>query len=418
MKPIHKIILFLVIIAAAIQAWFIYTERNQITQISIAASGSGDSYKMALAIAEVVNNIYPQTKIEVRSTAGSVESMSLLTNNEVQLAMVQADTEASDNAQLVSILYYDLFQLFVRETSPIENISGLIGKKIAIAKSTSGQYKSFWSLMSHYGIKEKDIHALSMSKSDADKAFVNGEVDAVFRIAPPGAKSIKLLNEKVTLRPLQISQARAIRLSQPALEANIIPEGAYSGYPAIPETNVSTLASNRILIARNTTDTEIVKQITEILFENRQELQERIKLAGFIVQPDRTKGTAIPLHQGAIQFYDRETPSFLQANAELIALMLTLLAVPFSGLLQLKKKSQRKLIKKYNNTLLDYLKKAEDITDPVILKGMAHEVNNILIQATHDRNDDKILPEDFDLFSFIWTMARDEINESLLIKHQ
>ncbi len=358
MKSLHKILLALVILAAAIQAWFIYSEQNKVTEITLAASGSGDSFKMAQAIADVVNNIYPQTKINVKSTAGSVESMSLLHNNSVELAMVQADTEASDKAQLVSILYHDLFQLFVHQDSSIKDISGLFGKKIAIAKTTSGQYKSFWSLMAHYGIKKTDIDAISMTKDEANKAFIQSNVDAIFRIAPPGTQSIKTINDKVVIRPLAITQAQAIRLTEPALHAEMIPEGSYSGYPAIPESNIPTLASNRILIARSTTDNEIVREITEVLFENRQELQERIKLAGFITQPDRSKGTAIPIHNGAIQFYDRETPSFLQENAELIALMLTLLAVPFSGLLQLRKKSQQKLIKQYNNTLLDYIKKA------------------------------------------------------------
>ena len=300
------------------------------------------------------------------------------------------------------------------DTSDIQDISGLIGKKIAIAKSTSGQYKSFWSLMAHYGITKKDINAISMSKSEADEAFINKRVDAIFRIAPPGASSIKKLNEQVAIKALPITQAEAIRLSEPTLNAESIPKGAYSGHPAIPNTTIPTLASNRILIARSSASDEITRQVTEILFENRQELQARITLAGFISQPDRSKGTAIPIHTGAVQFYDRETPSFLQENAELIALLLTLLAVPFSGLLQLRKKSQQKLIKEYNNTLLDYIKKAEDVHDKASLEQMAHEINNILIQATHDRNNDKILAEDFDLFSFIWTMARDEINESIV----
>ena len=416
MKAIHKVILSLVILAAAWQAWSMYTQSNKVTHITLAASGSGDSFKMAKAIAEVVQNIYPQTKIDVKSTKGSVESMSLLHANEVALAMVQADTETSDKAQLVSILYYDLFQLFVHESSDIVNVSGLIGKKIAIAHTTSGQYKSFWSLMSHYGIKENQISAISMKKEEADAAFIASEVDAIFRIAPPGSASIKAINEKSTIRPIAITQAKAIRLAEPALHAQSIPEGAYSGYPAIPKSNVPTLASNRLLVARNSTDAEIVRQVTEILFQHRQELQEHIKLAGFITQPDRIKGTSIPIHEGAVQFYDRETPSFLEGNAELIALLLTLLAIPFSGLMQLRKKSQQKLIKEYNNTLLKYITKAKTLKDKKELEIMAHEINTILIQATHDRNNDKILAEDFDLFSFIWTMARDEINESLIGK--
>ncbi len=45
---------------------------------------------------------------------------------------------------------------------------------------------------------------------------------------------------------------------------------------------------------------------------------------------------------------------------------------------------------------------------------MAHEINSMLIEIIHDINNNKIVAEDFELFSFVWTMAKDEINERLI----
>ncbi|MEE9331515.1 MAG: hypothetical protein V3U89_04705 [Methylophilaceae bacterium] len=62
-------------------------------------------------------------------------------------------------------------------------------------------------------------------------------------------------------------------------------------------------------------------------------------------------------------------------------MLLTLLAVPFSGLLQLRKKSQQKRIKEYNNTLLDYIKKAENVHDKASLEQMARdEINESIVR--------------------------------------
>jgi TRAP transporter TAXI family solute receptor len=413
MKPIHKLLLVLIPIAVIVQVWFIYADRNQVTQISIAASSRGDAFKMAQAIATVITNTHPDLRINVEPSSGSVESMQLLELGNVDLAMVQADTDASDNARLVSVLYHDLFQLFVRNDADIEDISGLLGKRIAIAKQTSGQYASFWALMQHYGIDKNNITALSMGQEEADEAFVQGKVDAVFRIAPPGATSIKELNEKVPIKLLAISQAKAIRLTEPSLQAGIIPQGSYRGFPAVPITDIPTVASDRLLIARNTASAEIVKKITEVLFENQQDLQKQIKLAGFISQPDMEKGTAIPVHTGAKEFYNRESPGFIEKYAESIALVLTLLAIPFSGVMQLRQKAQQRRVKQYNAQLLDYIKQAENVHDQQQLEIMYHEINKILTEAIHDRNNDKISAEDFDFFSFLWSTAKEEVLEAL-----
>jgi TRAP-type uncharacterized transport system substrate-binding protein len=78
MKPIHKTLLTLVVMAVLAQAWFLYSRENAVTEITLAASNSGDSYKMAQAISAVVTKIYPNTKIKIKPTKGSVESMRLI----------------------------------------------------------------------------------------------------------------------------------------------------------------------------------------------------------------------------------------------------------------------------------------------------------------------------------------------------
>jgi len=78
------------------------------------------------------------------------------------------------------------------------------------------------------------------------------------------------------------------------------------------------------LIGNVNADKEAVKIITQILFERRLELLKTTSLAGFISQPDWDAGTFIPLHDGALAFYNRENPSFFVENADFIALIISL----------------------------------------------------------------------------------------------
>lgn len=151
----------------------------------------------------------------------------------------------------------------------------------------------------------------------------------------------------------------------------------------------------------------------QVLFERRQDLHEHILLADFIKRPDAHGGSLIPIHDGAEQFYERETPSILQENAGVIALALTLFALLVSLGMPFRGSAQRKVVRDHNETLLSYLKVAESTEDSEELECMANEINDLLIRASHDRNNHTITAEDFSFFSFVWTMARDEINESI-----
>jgi hypothetical protein len=137
-------------------------------------------------------------------------------------------------------------------------------------------------------------------------------------------------------------------------------------------------------------------------------------LISFTSAPDRELGTSIPVHQGALQYYDRNEPSFLQEQAEPMAFVITLLAVLFSGVMQLARRRQKSLLQVYNAELGSILKSAEHLKDKDKLQVMADHLNDIYKKIATDRTRGKLTAEDFDFIAFTWQMARDEVNERLL----
>ena len=124
------------------------------------------------------------------------------------------------------------------------------------------------------------------------------------------------------------------------------------------------------------------------------------------------------MHQGALQYYDRDEPSFLQEQAEPMAFVVTILAVLFSGIMQLARRRQKTLLQVYNAELGEILKKAEHLTDRDKLQTMADHLNDIFKKIAKDRTRGKLTAEDFDFIAFTWQMARDEVNERLLPQDQ
>ncbi|MCF6189354.1 MAG: TAXI family TRAP transporter solute-binding subunit [Cocleimonas sp.] len=408
-------IIFALIFSIGLGVLWFYQNLNKTYHVRIAASKPGsETYRLVKAAADVTAKQYPSMSFELVPSVGSSQNLKLMKANQVQMAAVQADSSLIPEARLVSQLFPDIFQLVVRKDSNIVSVSDLRGKTLALPSTSSGQYKSFWFLMKHYNYGEGDFDFKSMSSSAAAFALEQGTVDAVFRVRPPGSKDIQALVEKVDVRILEIDQAGALGLSLAAISIGVIPKGSYQGVPPVPTRDIQSASVQRLLIARDDLDAEVVNNFTRVLFEQRKELLESSTLASFVQAPDRGKGTDIPLHEGAEQYYDRNEPNFLQEQAEPMAFIITILAVLGSGIMQLARRRQKSLLVAYNEELSDILKKAEHITNQSELQVMADHLNDIFKKIAKDRTRGKLTAEDFDFISFSWQMARDEVNERLI----
>ena len=394
--------------------WF-YQNLNKTHHVRIAASKpNSETYQLIKAAADVVAKEYKNMTFELVPSLGSSQNLRLLKANQVQLAAVQADSYLISEARLVAKLFPDLFQLVVRKDSDIYTISDIYGKSLALPSTSSGQYKSFWFLMDHYRFDEGDFDYKSMSSSASEFALMQGTVDGVFRVRPPGSKSIQSLVDKLSVRIIEIDQANAMRLKLPSINVGVIPKGSYKGSPALPKDDIQSVSVQRLLIAHENLDDDVVNAFTHVLFEQRKELLKTSTLSSFVEAPDRSKGTSIPLHSGALQFYDRDEPSFLQEQAEPMAFIFTMLAVIFSGFMQLAGRKQKSLLLVYNNELSNVLKSAEHLSDRDKLQTMADHLNDIFKKISKDRAKGKLTADDFDFIAFTWQMARDEVNERLL----
>ncbi|MFQ5625641.1 MAG: TAXI family TRAP transporter solute-binding subunit [Methyloligellaceae bacterium] len=375
---------------------------------------NSEPYEMARAIAHVVGRSHPGVRIEVQITGGSSENMSLLASGKLDLALVQADVISRENVSLLAVLYPDLFQLLVRDDSGIRKLKDLEERKIALPPVTSGQYRAFWFLANHFGLAPERIIAIPMTTHAADEAIVNGNVDAIFRVRGPRNSSIRLLAGRTRLRFIPIDQGAALHLRRPAFTADAIPKGAYRGDPPFPPHDLPTVAVNRMLVARNDVPEDVIHAITHVLFENRRDLALSTPLAALIRQPEIKQGTMLPVHQGALSYYEREKPFLLEEKAEFLTLILSLLVIITSlSIAFLRRLNERKKgrIEDYAGQLLELEKsaqRAETIPDLDVYKNRLTE---ILAEAVVDMRERRINAEGLQLFSFVWESVNYSIND-------
>lgn len=383
------------------------------TEVRIGAGPkNSEARELIEAIAETAARHAPGLRITLVDTAGSQDNIRLLEQGKIDLATVQSDAITRPNLRLVATLYRDLYQLLVRTDSNIKSVSDLTKHRIALSNVTSGQYRSFWFLIGHYGVPPESLHAIPMSPKDAEDAIRKGTVDALFRVRAARNRPIQWLIESANLRLIPIDQAAAMKLRRPALSAAIIPKGTYSGHPPIPAKDLPTVAAQRLLLAREEVPASIVRQLTEILFVRRRDMTVLTPLAGSISRPDQNTGTLLPLHVGAQAFYDREKPSIFEEKAEYFAFLISLALVLGSLFLWIKRRwddSQKGRIDDYNLDLIKICDQARASTDPVRIAACKDKMVTMLAKVVNDLDYNRVDAKGFHYFAFTWEAVNSAI---------
>lgn len=160
-------------------------------------------------------------------------------------------------------------------------------------------------------------------------------------------------------------------------------------------------------MANKNVDAEIVRQITSILYERRQDLAAIVSVASYISPPTSLSGTNLPIHPGAQAYYDREKPSFLQSNADYLGFILTLVLLIGSWVWNLKlriEQRQKNTGDGYNQKLIQLIEEIYQ-SDMNRVGEIRQELFTMLKEVVQELDEDRIAPESFQSFTFTWEAA-------------
>ncbi|MDJ0747347.1 MAG: TAXI family TRAP transporter solute-binding subunit [Xenococcaceae cyanobacterium MO_167.B27] len=408
-------LIFLSIITASIFGWQWFRSYNRVAVIAIATgSRQGEYYAFAQALAKVIARHQPQIQIEVIETEGSLENLELLSNEKVQLALIQSDTVVSPETKVIASLFPEISHLIVTKESDINSFSELKGKRIALMPKRSGSYQLFWSLSSHYGLTETDLETVTLSPAKAHAALRERKVDALFRVIALGNPAVSQLLQNGQTEVVAIKQGAALQLFQPALIPMKIPQGTYNGAVPIPARDLPVVAVEALLVTSENIPHSIVYEITRILFEARNELVKQNIQAAMISRPSESSRLGLSFHQGAKSYYNLDRPSFLVEYAEPLGFLLSLTVLGISGIWELKmwwQGKQKNRADLYNLEILQLITQInlmEDLEQLILLRSHLFE---ILAKVIVDLDKDRVSPESFESFTFTWKVAMRTVRE-------
>ncbi|MDX1484980.1 MAG: TAXI family TRAP transporter solute-binding subunit [Alphaproteobacteria bacterium] len=250
-----------------------------------------------------------------QASRGSVVNIRNIALGRIESALVQADMayfavkgqgvfagKAVTGLRAIANLYLEAVHVIVRQDSDIRSIRGLKGKRVSLDLKGSGTRTVATLLLKRYGIDPQTLRRRNSQVGPAVDRLRTGGIDAFFFVGGFPAPSIARLAADVPLRLLPVAgaEAAAIREADPFLTAVNIPASAY---PGVPET--STLAVGAQWVISDKVSKDLVYGITEALWHptTRAILDQGPRVTKQMRLENALKGVAIPLHEGASQFY-------------------------------------------------------------------------------------------------------------------
>ncbi len=287
------------------------------------ATVGGAYYPIGVAMATISKSkLQPEHNISLSaiSSAGSMENLKLLRDNEAQFGILQGLFGAwawngegpirnpqtgmrSVAALWLNVEHFALLTSLVK-SGTLSDLGTLQGERFVMGARNSGAEQSGRFILETLGIDYVDGMTLAyMGYEGAASAMQDGNV--VGMNVPAGAPASAItqafaqMGERITL--LNFSPEELARLNS---RYNLwdIYEFQPGVYPNL-NTLVRTIAAPNVLVVRDDIPEEVVYQVTKMIWENLGSLQD-IHAATRDMRLDiALRGLTAPLHPGALRYY-------------------------------------------------------------------------------------------------------------------
>ncbi len=290
----------------------------------------GERYRERFARANV--------KLELRETAGAVENLRLLQNphSGVQIAfMIGGVSDGRHAPGILSLgtIYYTPFWIFYTSIEPIDRLSQLKGKRIAVGPEGSGTRFSAEKILAKGGVNSETATFLPFAGLTAAAALKDGKVDVVWFSGGPDSEAAQFMLRNPNVRLMSFPMAEAFTRIFPGLVHLVLPQGVIDIEGPIPAHDVSLIATTNRVLVRSDLHPEIVHLLLRTMVQEHGEAGIFQRSGEFPTSTD----PEYPVAASAVDFY-KNGPSFLQRHLPLwlttyvqraIALLVAGIAIAF-----------------------------------------------------------------------------------------
>jgi len=354
---------------------------TQTSLVFVTGEKEGLYRELGDAIVTEIQQAHPKIKIQVVSTAGSLDNAKRLQNNTADLALVQNDIQATAEIRSITAIHPELIHFLCHKDSGIQTLHDLTGKKVAVGLKGSGTERFTIELLGYFGIDPSTFQLIHLPINEAANQLVAGELSAILYLTGLGNSAVKKAIGSGNVKFAQLAMppksgtptatwndanlwsetlSTGFKIHYPHVSPHTIPLMAYRGpdsQPGHPHQPIATVGVKAVLVCHNKLPNELAETITRTIFEHRAVLSQKHIAFSNLNEKSSTTHLQFPLHPGAEQFFQRKEPSFFEKHVEVMGFALTLSLIIWSMLIW----ARRWYILRRKNRIDTYYKAIDEV---------------------------------------------------------
>ncbi|MEU9829021.1 TAXI family TRAP transporter solute-binding subunit [Micromonospora chersina] len=260
------------------------------------------------SLAALLNRELPGVRASVVVTAASAQNVRLVGSGEAELGFTQADVlppHAPEHPTVLAVarVYDDLLHLVTTAGGPVRTLADLRGRRVSVGADGSGTEVTATRLLTVAQLGGTVVQE-HLGLDDSVAALRAGRIDAFFFSGGLPVRGVAELAGRTSVRMVDLGEwTEPLRSGYGQVYVTRdIPRSVYGADP------VSTVANPNYLIVRANLPTELVREVTRLLMERREELAAAHPAAGRMSPRAAIVTTPLPLHPGAAEWYRATKP--------------------------------------------------------------------------------------------------------------
>ena len=391
--------------------------RNSETLTFAVGDANSLDARFAAKLAAVLKNSSSRLRLKIVPNADSAKALAQFDRRQADLAVLRTDAKVPPRARALAILEHDVLLLISPGGKKIKSLAELKKKKIAVLADGDNNVAFVRTILEISDNADGGPRVqMAPPNSTIDKLFASGAYGAAIAIAH-ASKIVKDKSYEQSARRggftlNAIDEAKALARKNPGISEETLTAGMLSSAPAIPDDDLDTIGLQWLLVAQSRMSSTTAGDLARTIYENKAELALADGFASRIEPADTDKDAFIVAHQGAAEYINDDTKSFMDRYSDLLylgAAALSVIGSIFAGIYTKFTRVAPEKAGELATAILDIGERVEHADSLDRLEALQDELEAILRGAVIGLRDGTISSDGLDTFRLGYEFVRDEI---------
>src|SRR4030081_2220110 len=391
--------------------------RNSETLIFAVGDANSLEARFATTLAAVLKNNNSKLRLKIVPNTDSAKALAQFDHRQADLAVLRTDAKVPPRARALAILEHDVLLLISPGNKKIKSLAELKKKKIAILADGDNSAAFVRNILEISDSSDAASRVqMAPPNSTFDKLLASGGYGAVIAIAHASTivkdKRYEQYAKRGGFTLNAVDEAKALARRNPGISEETLAKGMLSSAPPIPDDDLDTIGLQWLLVAQSKMSTSTAGDLARTIYENKAELALEDGFASRIEPADTDKDAFIVAHQGAAEYINDDTKSFMDRYSDVLylgAAALSIIGSIFAGIYTKITRIAPEKAGELSTAILDIGQRVEHANSMEALHALQDELEAILRGAVIGLRDGTISSKGLETFKLGYEFVRDEI---------